>query len=269
MDYSLHDAVNAGFSNVVFVIRRDMEAQFRAHTGHALGRKVSVQYVCQDISMVPQGFSPPSNRAKPWGTAHAILSCRSAVNEPFAVINADDFYGRESYKVLAQYLDNLTVTESRYCMVGFALRNTLSEHGPVSRAICEVDADGFLREIVERTRIQKVGSSISVTTDDGMAGTLTGNEPVSLNMWGFTPAVFDGLEHEFTGFMRVSACDVKAEFYIPTAVGNLIRSGKAKVSVLSTGAKWFGITYPEDKGVVTGSIAQLVRTGAYPENARF
>lgn len=269
MDYSLFDAVKAGFGRVVFVIRHDIEEQFRAHTGHGLGMAIPTEYAFQELSSVPGGFSVPAGRVKPWGTAHAILACRDVVKEPFAVINADDFYGRDAYRVIAEFLSRVEPRSGDYTMVGFSLNNTLSEHGPVSRGICAVDEKGYLRSIVERTRITKERGVVSVSMEDGTTGTLTGDERVSMNMWGFTPRVFEQLESEFSAFLRVSGNDTGSEFYIPTAVDNLMKAGKATVKVLKTDARWFGITYPGDKAEVVANVKRLVGEGKYPGNVRF
>ena len=270
MDYSLYDAVRAGFDRVVFVIRRDIEAQFRAHTGKALGRDIPTDYVFQELTDIPTGFTVPPARVKPWGTAHAIYACRKAVREPFAVLNADDFYGREAFEVIAGHLRGLKVDDRRFCMVGFSMRNTLSEHGPVSRAVCEVDEHGLLRGIVERTHIEKKGNEITVAMEGGGRGTLTGEEAASMNIWGFAPAIFGFLEAEFAAFLKAPSNDTsKAEFFIPTVVGHLIAAGQCRVSVLRTGARWFGITYAPDKQAVTESIRKLIAEGVYPANVRF
>lgn len=269
MDYSLYDAVKAGFEKVVFVIRRDFEEQFKARTGCGLGRNIPTECVFQEISSLPKGFSVPAGRAKPWGTAHAVMACRDVVRDPFAVINADDFYGREAYRVMADHLTRTKPESTSYCMVGFELSKTLSDHGPVSRAICGVESGGFLKSIVERTRIAREQGIISAALEDGSSGRLTGSERVSMNMWGFTPEVFGQLEREFSEFLNASGNDNGAEFYIPTAVGNLMKAGKATVRVLETSARWFGITYPEDKADVVENVKRLVRSGEYPANVRF
>lgn len=269
MDYSLYDAVQAGFGKVVFVIRREIESQFKEHTGHGLGREIPTEYAFQELSSVPAGVSVPASRVKPWGTAHAILACRDIVREPFAVVNADDFYGREAYLAMSRFLAQVDPGSGNYCMVGFTLGNTLSDHGPVSRAVCAVDQNGFLKSITERTRIAREQGIVSVAMEDGTRGTLTGKEKVSMNMWGFTPRVFGQLEEEFAAFLRESGHNPGAEFYIPTAVGNLMQAGKATVRVLETGTRLFGITYPEDKADVVKNLGQLVSDGVYPRNVRF
>jgi hypothetical protein len=269
MDYSLFDAVKAGFGKVVFVIRRDIEDQFKNHTGRGLGRDIPTEYAFQELSLVPKGFSVPAERVKPWGTAHAVLACRDVVREPFAVINADDFYGREAYRVISEFLAQVDPQSGKYCMVGFALGNTLSDHGPVSRAVCGVDRDGFLKSIVERTRITKEQGIVSVALQDGASGQLTGGERVSMNMWGFTPRVFGQLETEFSAFLRSSGHDLGSEFYVPAAVGNLVKAGKATVRVLETESRWFGITYPGDKDDVVRKVGKLIGDGTYPANVRF
>ncbi len=270
MDYSLYDAVKAGFGKVVFVIRRDFEEQFKSRTGHGLGKSIPTECVFQELSSLPAGFSVPEGRVKPWGTAHAVLACRNAVGGPFAVINADDFYGREAYRVMADHLVRTSsASTNNYCMVGFELNKTLSDHGPVSRAICEVGQGGVLKSIVERTRIAKEQGVISAALDDGTSGRLTGSERVSMNMWGFTSEVFGQLESGLSAFLLASGGDTGAEFYIPTAVGAIMKEGKATVRVLETSARWFGITYPEDKADVVENVKRLVDAGEYPSNVRF
>jgi NDP-sugar pyrophosphorylase family protein len=265
MDYSLYDALRAGFDRIVFVIRRDIEADFRAHVGARLGGRVETDYIFQELSAVPEGYSVPKNRAKPWGTCHALFVCRNAVDGPFGVINADDLYGRESFRLLADFLRARKPDDTLYCNVAFHLISTLSDHGHVARAICRKNSDGFLESIVERTRIEKDGDGARFTDDDGKGEPLAGNEVVSMNMWGFTPSVFADLEAMFGRFLTEHGADSKAEFFIPAIVADMIRAGCAKVQVLETAAKWLGITYADDKPLVADGIRQRIATGEYPE----
>jgi UTP-glucose-1-phosphate uridylyltransferase len=257
IDYSIHDALRAGFGRLVFVIRRDIEAPFREAIGGKFEKRIAVDYVFQELDKVPAGFTIPHGRTKPWGTTHAILMAEDVVREPFAAINADDFYGRESFQVMADFLRAGT---SDYSMVGYTLRNTLSEHGSVSRGVCECDAAGFLRAIVELTKIEK--RARGAQAEDRV---LSGDELVSMNFWGFTPAVFPQLREHFNAFLRRSGQELKSECYIPIPVNELVTSGAARVKVLRTSASWFGITYKEDKPQVVASIRQLIANGDYPE----
>lgn len=265
IEYSVFDALRSGFDRVVCVIRRDIEADFRAIVAARFERHVRVDYVFQDLLDLPAGATPPPERRKPWGTAHAVRACRDAVREPFAVINADDFYGRRSYEALAGFLKGVAVTDRRYSMVAFTLSNTLSEHGHVARGVCEVDAAGYLRRVVERTRIERAAEGIVFTEGEGTRHPLTGDERVSMNMWGLTPALFPALEREFGSFVKRAGRDVKAECYLPAVVDTLVGEGAATVRVLDTPEAWFGVTYPQDKGVVVQGIRHLVAAGVYPE----
>jgi UTP-glucose-1-phosphate uridylyltransferase len=256
IDYSIHDALRAGFGRLVFVIRRDIEAAFREAIGCKFEKRVAVDYVFQELDKLPSGFIVPPGRAKPWGTTHAILMAEEAVHEPFAAINADDFYGRESCQVMADFL---RAGGTDYAMIGYTLRNTLSEHGSVSRGVCECDAAGLLRAVVELTKVEKQGRGARA---EGRV--FSGDELVSMNFWGFTPALFPQLREQFTAFLRRSGQELKSESYIPTTVNELVASGAARVRVLRTTASWFGITYKEDKPQVVASILKLVAAGEYP-----
>lgn len=261
IDYSVFDAVRAGFEKVVFVIRRDIEAAFRETLGSRLEPHVSVSYVFQELSDLPAGFSLPPQREKPWGTAHALLACAQSVDGPFAVINADDFYGRESYAMLARFLDDTAEDSARYAMVGFRLLHTLSDHGHVARGICTVDAEGDLDTIVERTRIVK-------KTDGAWCEeqALTGDELVSMNLWGFKPSVFGALSMQFAEFLQAHGGDPNAEFFIPSVVNTLMGDGRVTVRVLTTGSRWFGVTYKPERAVVEAAIGRMVAAGEYPVN---
>lgn len=266
IDYSVYDAIRAGFGKLVFVIRRDIEELFKEKIGSRFEKRIQVEYAFQELDCVPQGFTVPANRKKPWGTAHAVLVAQDKITEPFGVINADDFYGRNSLKILADELQQLQETEpAQFFLVGFVLRNTLSEFGSVSRAICCCDATGSLQEVVEYTKIFKEGSGARFTDDSGSEQTLTGDELVSLNTWGFTPALFTHLREQFDEFLKVHGGEEKSEFFIPSVINRLLDSGKADVKVLRTPDSWFGVTYPEDKAHVVKSIQALIDQGAYPE----
>ena len=262
IDYSIHDALRAGFGKLVFVIRRDIEAQFREIVGARFEKRIAVEYVFQELDKLPAGFTVPPGRSKPWGTAHAILMAADTVREPFAAINADDFYGAESYRLLAQ---NLTSGSPDYAMVGFTLRNTLSDFGSVARGICRVNGDHCLQSVVELTKIERDGNGAKDTSAAGEITRLTGDEAVSMNMWGFTPALFPQLQECFETFMKRSGHELRSECYIPSAVNDLVLAGQARVKVLRTEDSWFGVTYREDRPRVGASVRQLVTRGDYPE----
>ena len=262
IDYSAYDALRAGFSQVVFVIRRDMAAQFKEIVGARFEKQVPVAYVYQELDALPPGFAVPAGRTKPWGTTHAILMAAAAIREPFAVINADDFYGAESYRLLAQHL---AAGGPDYAMAGFVLRNTLSDFGSVSRGVCRVDDRQHLQTVVEMTRLERDGNGAKDTGGVGPAVSLTGDELVSMNMWGFTPAVFPQLQTHFHDFLQQQGGELKSESYIPSTVNDLVVSGRARVRVLRTNDSWFGVTYREDRPRVVASLRQLIARGDYPE----
>ena len=262
IDYSIYDALRAGFGKLVFVIRHDFEQAFKETVGARFEKRVPVEYVFQGLEMLPPGFSVPAGRTKPWGTTHAILLAEHAVREPFAAINADDFYGREAYQVLARHLTSGTTD---YAMVGFVLRNTLSKHGTVARGVSRVDENNYLTSIVEMLKIEPDGGGAKNTEADGKITRLTGDEAVSMNFWGFTPAVFGQLRTQFTAFLKKSGQEEKFECYIPATVGELVTAGQARVKVLRTNDSWFGVTYREDRSRVVESIGQLIVRGIYPE----
>ncbi len=264
LDYSVFDALRAGFGKVVFIIRPDFEDAFRTSVGAKFADKIAVDYAFQTLDRLPSGFSVPPGREKPWGTTHAILCAREVVREPFAVINADDFYGRTSFAVLHDYLVTLSADSAEYSMVGFTLKNTLSEHGTVTRGVCKTNADGFLTGIEEMTKIGSSPSGVSNTKEDGTVVPLTGLEPVSMNMWGFSPHLFDQIQVLFTEFLTAHGAELKGECYIPLSVGELVRRSEATCKVLPTDSTWFGVTYREDKPIVQASIAALTASGAYP-----
>ena len=259
MDYSVYDAHRAGFGKVVFVIRRDFAASFRQTVGAKFEGCMSVEYVFQELDRLPPGFSVPPGRVKPWGTGHAILMAAETIHEPFAAINADDFYGAGSFQALAAHLRS---ESSDYAMVGYVLRNTLSEHGSVARGICQTGPGGLLQSVAEITSIEKDGNGAKY--GGGEVHRLKGDEIVSMNFWGFTPALFGQLREQFTNFLKNHEREEKSEFYIPAAVNALIRSGQARVKVLPTPDLWFGVTYREDRPRVVESIRRLVEQRAYP-----
>jgi dTDP-glucose pyrophosphorylase len=262
IDYSIYDAMRAGFGKLVFIIRHDIEAQFREIIGGRFEKRIAVEYVFQELDKLPPGFTVPPGRTKPWGTTHAILMAADAVREPFAAINADDFYGAEGYRLLAQHF----ASGSRdYAMVGFILRNTLSDFGSVARGVCRVDGDGLLQTVAELTKIERDGDAAKNTDTAGQITRLTGDEAVSMNMWGFTPALFSQLQTGFAAFLKKSGMELKSENYIPSAVNELVVAGQARVKVLRTGDSWFGVTYREDRPRVVENIRQLIARGDYPE----
>ncbi|MCS7038077.1 MAG: nucleotidyltransferase [Anaerolineae bacterium] len=265
IDYSVYDALQAGFATIIFLIRHDIEEVFRARVGRTIEARAEVRYVFQELSDLPAGYEPPSTRRKPWGTAHAVLCCRHAVSTPFAAINADDFYGREAFAVLAEHLRRAKPQAADYALVGYRLANTLSEHGYVSRAECRISADGYLTDVRERLRVERRGEGI-VYSDDGEQWTpIPGDTLVSMNMWGFTPAVFPALETHFIRFLDANADRLdKAEFLLPNVVGDMVRAGEARVRVLPTTAHWFGVTYQEDRPRVQAAIRALTAQGLYP-----
>jgi dTDP-glucose pyrophosphorylase len=268
IDYAIFDALRAGFGKVVFIIRRDIEDLFREKIGRTIEPQIDTRYVYQELEALPAGFEVPSDRKKPWGTAHALLSAKDAVAEPFAAINADDFYGRESFAVLGKFLAAATDRPGvqEYAMVGFVLVNTVTEHGHVARGVCTTTADGHLESIVERTRVEtRNHGRIQFSDDDGQTWQdIDPNSIVSMNMWGLTPSFLAEADARFADFLRNNIDNPKAEFFIPSVVNDLLDEGKARVNVLPTPSAWLGVTYPEDKPRVQSAIAQLVEAGEYP-----
>ena len=263
IDYSIFDATRAGFGKVVFVIRESFADAFRQKFGNKLAGKIDVEYVFQELDNLPEGFKLPANREKPWGTAHAILVAKDAINEPFCALNADDFYGYNAYKVMADYL-KASKNPNEYSMVGYKLGNTLSDFGSVSRGICEVNKNDDLESIVETKKIFKKGDIIISEEPDGREKVLTGNETVSMNMWGFKSSIFPALEAKFTEFLKTEIDKPKSEMYIPSVVFEMIEEGNATVKVLKTDSPWFGVTYKEDKPAVVKKINSLIEKGDYP-----
>ncbi|MBP5676976.1 MAG: nucleotidyltransferase [Bacteroidales bacterium] len=264
MDYSIVDAIRAGFGKVVFVIRHSFEEEFKSRINAAhFGNKIEVEYVFQELDKLPEGFSVPEGREKPWGTNHAILMAKDVIHEPFAIINADDFYGRDAFEVMARHLMTLDGTEGKYCMVGYRLENTLSENGTVSRGVCSTDADGMLVGMTERTSIGRTSNGIEYKDADGSMHSLAPDTTVSMNLFGFTPDYFAKSEQLFVTFLREHGQEMKSEYYIPFAVNTFIADGRATMCVLKTTAQWFGVTYKEDRPMVVQRLKALHEQGVY------
>jgi hypothetical protein len=268
MDYAIYDALAAGFDRVVFVIRRALAAEFRAGVGSRYERRIAVDYVFQEMDDLPAGFVVPAGRRKPWGTAHAIWSARTSVREPFANVNADDYYGKNAFRVMAQHLQKFPMAGSlpEYCVVGYPVRETLSDHGGVARAICEIDDQGFLVSLTERFGLKRAGERCQYVDEAGDVRILRGDEVVSMNMMGFAPTVFAQLERHLAAFLegRGPSRDGEPEFLLPEVVGKLIAEKTAQMRVLPTTDTWFGVTYAQDKPAVTKRLAEMVKQGDYP-----
>ena len=265
MDYSIFDAKRAGFGKVVFVIRKDFEADFREKIVSKYQSQIPVEVVFQTIDALPEGFQVPADRVKPWGTNHAVLMGKDVIREPFAVINADDFYGKNSFEVLAKELMAMEGKQNEYCMVGYRVGNTLSESGTVSRGVCETDANSYPVGVTERTKIMRVEGKVSYMGEDEKWVAIDDNTPVSMNMWGFTPDYFKYSESAFVEFLKKDINTPKSEFFIPFVVNELLESGKITVKVLDTTAKWFGVTYSSDRPAVVEKLAELHNMGEYPQ----
>lgn len=268
LDYSVFDAIRAGFGKVVFVIRRDFEQLFKDQIGSRFASRIAVDYAFQDLNDLPEGFTVPEGRTKPWGTTHALLAAEKVVHEPFLMINADDFYGKDAYQKMAADLTSPRPADgkSHYSMVGYYLRNTLSEHGSVARGVCTRGPDGMLADVTEMTKIFKTAAGAENREVEGAYVPLTGNEVVSMNFFGFMPDIFTRLRAAFAEFMKERGSDLKAECYVPKEVDTLIKNGIADVRVLESNDSWFGVTYPDDKPDVVRSIRELVDKGVYPES---
>ena len=267
MDYSIYDAIQAGFGKIVFVIRKDFEQEFRDKVLSKYEGHIPAELVFQSIDDLPEGFQVPEGRVKPWGTNHAVLMAKDVIKEPFCVINCDDFYNRDCFKVIGKFLADLPEgSKNRYAMVGFRVGNTLSENGTVARGVCSKDAEGHLTTVVERTEIERHGSNIQYKDENGQWVSVEENTPVSMNVWGFTPDYFSYSESCFKEFLSDPAnmANLKAEFFIPLMVNQLITAGKATVKVLDTTSKWFGVTYAADRPATVEKIQQLVDEGVYP-----
>lgn len=265
MDYSIYDALKADFGKIVFVISQDIEKEFNEIILPRFSDKVEVDYVFQETDMIPSGIQVTYERDKPWGTGHAVLVAVDKITEPFAVVNADDFYGRNSFRIIADYLV-LTESKTDFCMVGYQLDKTLSEYGNVARGVCKTDHNNFLNVVTERTNIEKLNGKIVFTEKDGQQVELTGKEIVSMNLWGFKPSIFDYLENYFRKFIQKNSDNPKAEFFIPIMITELIQNKQARIKVLESGDKWFGVTYREDKPAVVRRLKELVDQGLYPES---
>src|SRR5690554_846722 len=264
MDYSIFDAVNAGFGKLVFVIRKSFEQDFRDKIVKKYEKKIPVELVFQEFDKLPEGFKPNPERVKPWSTNHAVMMGKDVINEPFAVINADDFYGRESFKILADTLSELNNSENNYCMIGYRIGNTLSESGTVARGVCETDENGYLTGVVERTQVKRINGEVCFKDENDQWIAVEDNTPVSMNMWGFTPDYFKYSDDYFVKFLEDNQDNIKAEFFIPLLVNHLIVNKTAKVRVLDTPSKWFGVTYAEDRPDVVAKLKELSDNGTYP-----
>lgn len=263
IDYTIFDAIRAGFGKVVFVIRESFADAFKEKFEAKLSGKIDVEYVFQELDNLPEGFSLPEGREKPWGTAHAILVAKNVISEPFCAINADDFYGEGAYRIMADFLNN-SVQEQTFSMIGYQLKNTLSEHGSVSRGMCTVNGNDNLVKIVETHNIFKKGGAAVTSAEDGSETPLTGNERVSMNFWGFHPSIFKTLESKFVQFLKTEINKPKSEMYIPSVVFEMIEDNEAEVKVLKANSPWFGVTYKEDKPIVVNKINALIEEGVYP-----
>jgi dTDP-glucose pyrophosphorylase len=263
IDYSIYDAIRAGFGKIVFVIRRDIEEQVKERFVERLQGKIEVDYVFQEITNLPEGVIVAPDRSKPWGTSHAILVTKDKIKEPFGVINADDYYGVESFKILRDFLVNDKAPDN-YCIVGYKLGNTLSDHGHVNRGVCKAGADGFLSHIVETRQIEKTKDGATAPGPDGNLIHFTGNEIVSMNLWGFKPSCYDFLGKEFRNFINKYGMDLKSELDIPTSVDKFVKNGEITIKILMSNERWFGVTYREDKPFVVESIKKMIRKGIYP-----
>lgn len=267
MDYSIYDAKAAGFNKVVFILRKDIEEDFREIIGQRIEKVIDVDYVFQSLDDLPEGFSAPADRKKPWGTGQAVLCCKGVVNEPFAVINADDYYGKEAFRKVHDYLVGERTTDKVYdmCMAGFILKNTLSDNGAVTRGVCVVDENEYLAQVVETSGICMTPEGTIAHEDNGSDMEITPDQHVSMNMWGFTPGFLNELETGFKAFLEeIPDGEVKREYLLPTIVDQLIKADKASVKVLETRDKWFGVTYKEDKESVVSAFKKLIADGVYP-----
>ncbi len=267
IDYSVYDAIRAGFGKVVFVIRHSFAKEFQeVFSADRFGGKIAVDFAFQELDYLPEGLSVPEERVKPWGTNHAVMMAAEKINEPFAVINADDFYGAEAYKTIGEYLSQLDASANRYCMVAYDLDKTLSENGTVSRGVCTVDQAGNLATMVERTQIERMADGQIVFHDGGADEPLADDTPVSMNLFGFTPDYFTHSKTFFREWFAANSANLKSEFYIPTMVNKLIGEGTSTLRVLRSAAQWHGVTYKEDKPALMAEIEKMIKAGKYPQN---
>ena len=270
MDYSLYDARRAGFETVVFVIKHEIEDAFKAAIGDRVSKVMQVHYAFQQLDELPAGYTIPEGRAKPWGTCHAVLAAKPFINGPFAVVNADDYYGPEAFRVMYEYLSTHSDGELYdYCMVSYLLQNTVSENGSVARGVCQANPDGTLHSVTERTRIETYAGGIHYTEDGGESWTdLPGETPVSMNLWGFGKSFLEEADRRFAGWLdeNLAKNPLKCEYFLPLVVTELLAEGKARVQLLHSADKWYGVTYREDKPVVVDAIARMTREGLYPED---
>lgn len=267
IDYSVYDAIRAGFGKVVFVIRHSFEKEFRElFSADRFGGRIAVDIVFQELDYLPDGLAVPEDRVKPWGTNHAVMMAADAIHEPFAVINADDFYGAEAYKTIGEYLMQLGDSTNRYCMVAYDLNKTLSENGTVSRGVCGVDGEGNLSSMVERTQIERMPDGKIVFHDGGADEELAEDTPVSMNLFGFTPDYFEHSRNYFKTWYEANSGNIKSEFYIPTMVNKLIGDGTSSLRVLRSAAQWHGVTYKEDKPALMAAIERMIADGKYPRD---
>lgn len=270
IDFSIYDAIRAGFGKIIFVIKKENEALFRERIGDRVAKAIDVEYAFQELEDLPEGFTVPEGRVKPWGTGHAVLACRKLIDGPFAVINADDYYGAEAFALIRDYLSAHQDDEKyRYAMVSYILRNTLTENGHVARGVCSVDDEGYLAGITERTKIIRKGEGAAYTEDDGRTWIdISPETPVSMNMWGFSESLIGELEKRFRTFLENSlpSDPLKCEFFLPFAVNELLQENKASIRVLSTGERWYGVTYKDDKQAVMDAIQKMKDEGKYPKD---
>ena len=265
MDYSIYDARNAGFNKVVFIIRKDLEKDFKEIIGNRIEKLIKVEYVFQELDNIPEPFVKPEDRTKPWGTGQAVLCCKEVVKEPFAVINADDYYGKEAFRIVCDFLNNKSYHDDQYCMAGFILGNTLSENGAVTRGVSKANDQGLLVDIVETSGILPAGDHAIAKNAAGEDISIPLDSVVSMNMWGFKPGLFDYLQTGFVSFLSgLEQNELKKEYLLPSVVGELVKAGEVEVSVLKTQDRWFGVTYKEDKEAVVQSIRSLIEKGDYP-----
>lgn len=270
IDFSMFDAKKAGFEKVIFIIKKENEEDFKEVVGNRMAKYLEVEYAYQDLNNLPEGYALPEGRTKPWGTAHAVLSCIDRIDGPFAVINADDYYGQEAFRLIYDYLDTHTDDDKyRYAMVGYQLANTVTDNGHVARGVCEIDEKGRLTAVNERTRIEKRGDGIAYTENDGQTWVdLSADTIVSMNMWGFTKSILKEIKDGFPAFLEegLKKNPMKCEYFLPAVVSSLLEVGKASVAVLTSADKWYGVTYKEDKPVVEAAIRKFKDDGLYPEN---